>query len=119
VPNLPVPLTLNNAYRNMKDKGGRALTTAAKKYKAEVAEIVAMEALAAGFTVPPNARLHVEFVFVFPTNARDGDNAVKLPLDAAATALGFNDNQVVSMYWQKLVNAAAPRCDMTIRLCPR
>lgn len=113
---LPVPPSLNNAYTTGRGHGRRVLSEEGRAYKAQAGRLIAHAAAAEGFQVPPRAPLRLGLRFWFARNNRDGSNAVKLLEDAAAEVLGVDDRYVVAMTWEKAIDAAAPRCDLTIEL---
>ena len=116
VAGLPIPPSLNNAYTTGRGHGRRVLTDEGRAFKAQAGRLIAHAAAAQGFEVAPRAPLRIGLRFWFARNNRDGSNAVKLLEDAAAEVLGVDDRYVVAMTWEKALDAAAPRCDLTIEL---
>jgi Holliday junction resolvase RusA-like endonuclease len=94
---LPLPPSLNNAYRNLPGVG-RVASDDLRHYKAAAVPLATFLAREAEFQVPPKARLRIALTFAFATRTShtqsDIDNRVKPMLDALSAALHFNDNRV-------------------------
>jgi Holliday junction resolvase RusA-like endonuclease len=89
----PVPPSLNNAYFTSGNR--RVLSSEGATFKSKVIDLAIKEAERYGFKIPKGARLGFEMQVHFANRRpRDLDNCVKLPLDALATALEFNDSIV-------------------------
>lgn len=114
---LPVPPSLNNAYKNVR-RGGRVLTDTAKNYKTMAKRDVERLALVSGFRYPDGARLALTLTLHFSSNhRRDISNCVKLPEDALAEVLGFDDSRVDHLLVERgAVDAKNPRCEILLEV---
>lgn len=111
---LPVPPSLNNAYKNV--KRGRVLTKEAKDYKESAKQHI--EKLARQFRCPVGARFALSMKLYFSSNhRRDVSNCAKLPEDALSEVLGFDDCRVDRLLVERSgVDAANPRCEITLEV---
>lgn len=94
---LPLPPTLNKAYGTDFKTRRRFQSKEMAAFKEHAVPLVRVTARQLGF-VPAHRRLGVQLVFYFDTKAShtrsDIDNRCKPTLDALASALDFNDNQI-------------------------
>lgn len=114
---LMIPPSLNNAYKNIK-RGGRVLTEQAKQYKQRAKDAIEQAAIFHGFACPDNARLSLTLTLHFRNHhRRDVSNCVKLPEDALAEVLGFDDSRVDRLLVERgEVDADNPRCEITLEV---
>jgi len=62
--------------------------------------------------------LALDLRFYFESDLRrDIDGGLKITQDAVCEALGINDNRIVEVTLRKKRDAAAPRLELTLRLC--
>lgn len=115
---LDLPPTTNNAYTNGRGHGRRVLTGDARAFKEAAALIARRAAAHAGWQYQPGQRLAVSLRLHFPTNRRcDIANREKLPIDAIAEALGFDDSAIDDLHLQRgPVDKERPRCEVEVRV---
>jgi len=111
---LPIPPSTNNLYTN--GRGRRVLTTEARNYKTLAAYQVKQANDTIGWHYTPKARLRVELKLFFADNRRrDIANCEKLPVDAVAETLGFDDCVIDKLTIERAgIDKANPRCELTV-----
>jgi crossover junction endodeoxyribonuclease RusA len=119
---LPLPPSINHQYATV--QGRRVLSSAGRRFKALVGQEV-LCALAKRKSGPPLAQmldgipLALDLRFYFESELRrDIDGGLKITQDAVCEALGINDNRIIEVTLRKKRDAAAPRLELTLRLCP-
>ncbi len=94
---LPLPPSLNNSYLTNRKTNRRFPSKALTEFKDRAIPLARVIARQLDFE-PHHKRLGVQLVFFFDTRSSysrsDIDNRCKPTLDALASALGFNDNQI-------------------------
>jgi len=118
---LPLPPSINHQYATV--QGRRILSSAGRRFKALVGqEVLCM--LAKRKSHHPLGRtqdgtpLALDLRFYFESELRrDIDGGLKITQDAVCEALGINDNRIVEVTLRKQRDAAAPRLELTLRLC--
>lgn len=115
---LPVPPSVNNAYINNPNGHGRKLSPEARKYKEAAEKEIAKAAIVQGFECPADARLALTLTLYFKDNRRrDISNCAKLPEDSLATALGFDDCRVDSLFIERAVaDKHGARCEIELAI---
>lgn len=115
---LDLPPTTNNAYTNGRGHGRRVLTADARAFKATAALIARNSAALLNWQYQPGQRLAVCIRLHFPNNHRcDLANREKLPIDAIAEALGFDDTVIDDLRLQRgAVDKSHPRCEIELRV---
>ena len=118
---LPLPPSINHQYATV--QGRRVLSSAGRRFKALVGQEV-LCALAKRKSPPPLGQtqdgtpLALDLRFYFESELRrDIDGGLKITQDAVCEALGINDNRIVEVTLRKKRDAAAPRLELTLRLC--
>jgi Holliday junction resolvase RusA-like endonuclease len=114
---LPVPPSINSQY--IHTRYGTRLTPAAEAFRQE-AVFLMREALH-GAQWPSSAFCRVTLQAWFPNEKRprDIDNILKITIDAAAAALGFNDKQVREVHaYHRGYDKNDPRCELYIEVMP-
>jgi len=119
---LPLPPSINHQYATV--QGRRVLSSAGRRFKALVGQEV-LCALAERKSGPPLGQmldgtpLALDLRFYFESELRrDIDGGLKIAQDAVCEALGLNDNRIVEVTLRKKRDAAAPRLELSLRLCP-
>lgn len=114
---LPVPPSLNNAYKNVK-RGGRVLTKTAKDYKEFAKKRIEALARIGMFQCPADARFALSLKLYFSSNhRRDVSNCAKLPEDALSEVLGFDDCRVDRLLVERgEIDKENPRCEITLEV---
>lgn len=115
---LPLPPSINEQYATV--NGHRISTIVARRFKETVQKKV-RELERAG-QLPPEAYqrlregyLALLLVFYFETPLkRDLDGGLKISQDALCTALGLNDNRVVSIHLLKYIDPLRPRLEIEL-----
>ena len=112
---LPIPPSTNTAYRNTRDRGGRALTNKARNYKSAVQILTSVEARKQKWQYK-DERLGLSIAFYFPNKRRhDLGNCEKLLVDSIAKALNFDDAVIDKLYLERRApDAREPRCEVTL-----
>lgn len=114
---LPCPPSINHMY--IHTRYGTRLTPAADAYRQEA--VLRLREALHGSQWPTAAHVRVTVQVWFPNEKkpRDVDNCLKLVIDAAAAALGFNDKLVreVHAYHRGYCKEDA-RCELTIEVLP-
>lgn len=94
---LPIPPSVNHAYRRYTTKGGRRMNVLTKKAQEwiEDAQVIAIDAMnRSGWVRPEKIKVVVEYVVYWPDRRkRDPSNLEKLMLDALRVVTG--DDQYV------------------------
>jgi crossover junction endodeoxyribonuclease RusA len=118
---LPLPPSINHQYATV--QGRRVLSSAGRRFKALVGQEV-LCALAKRKSGPPldqmldGIPLALDLRFYFESELRrDIDGGLKIAQDAVCEALGLNDNRIVEVTLRKKRDAAAPRLELSLRLC--
>lgn len=94
------PPGINEMYINVPGRG-RALTSAAKKWKEAINAIVRLSA--EDYDQYKTSDLRLEIMWFWPDiYKRDIDGPVKLVQDAVCEALGYNDKRIVELSVTKL-----------------
>lgn len=115
---LPLPPSINEQYATV--NGHRISTIVARRFKETVQKKV-RELERAG-QLPPEAyrrlregylALLLAFYFETPLK-RDLDGGLKISQDALCTALGLNDNRVVSIHLLKYIDPLHPRLELEL-----
>ncbi|TLY22903.1 MAG: RusA family crossover junction endodeoxyribonuclease [Nitrospirae bacterium] len=119
---LPLPPSINHQYATV--QGRRVLSSAGRRFKALVGQEV-LCALAKRKSGPSLGQmldgipLALDLRFYFESELRrDIDGGLKITQDAVCEALGLNDNRIVEVTLRKKRDAAAPRLELSLRLCP-
>jgi crossover junction endodeoxyribonuclease RusA len=115
---LPLPPSINEQYATV--GGHRVSTIVARRFKETVQKKV-RELERAG-QLPPEAyqRLRAGYlalllIFYFETPLkRDLDGGLKISQDALCSALGLNDNRVVSIHLLKYIDPLHPRLEIEL-----
>lgn len=110
---LPLPPGVNNQYVTVGRR--RVLSKSAQKFKRDVSKLV--ERLRLDGRLSPSHESHVKstllgvyLTFYFETpRRRDLDGGLKIALDALATALDFDDRDVVDLHLTKQIDPLHPR----------
>src|SRR2546421_12687526 len=117
----PSPPSINHQYATV--QGRRVLSSAGRRFKALVGQEV-LCALAKRKSPPPLGQaqdgtpLALDLRFYFESELRrDIDGGLKITQDAVCEDLGINDNRIVEVTLRKKRDAAAPRLELTLRLC--
>lgn len=116
---LPVPPSINQQYVVV-GKRKRVLSKVASTWKKDAMKAMAM--MRDRSVISPveehafqNNLLGVYMTFFFATPMRrDVDGGVKITLDTIATALGFDDRNVVDMHLTKQIDPLHPRVEIDI-----
>lgn len=116
---LPVPPSINQQYVVV-GKRKRVLSKVASTWKKDAMKAMAM--MRDKSVISPveehafqNNLLGVYMTFFFATPMRrDVDGGVKITLDTIATALGFDDRNVVDMHLTKQIDPLHPRVEVDI-----
>lgn len=113
---LPIPPSLNNAYKNVRH--GRVLSEAAKDYKFRAKEEIAWTLAIQKFKAPADARFALSLKLYFSSShRRDVSNCVKLPEDSLAEVLGFDDSRVDRLLVERGgIDKQNPRCEITLEV---
>ncbi len=116
---IPLPPSLNNAYATDRRTGRRFASAALTAFKAEAIPLIRIAAADCRMAIPPGAALALTLRLYFGTkqgySSSDADNRIKAAMDAAAVALGFNDNRIIDVRCVKAgVDRAAPRCELEL-----
>lgn len=115
---LPLPPGVNNQYVTVGRR--RVLSKPAKAFKLDVAKLV--ERLRTSGALLPQIEasltssllgLYLTFYFETPRR-RDLDGGLKIALDALATALGFDDRDVVDLHLTKQIDPLRPRLEVQL-----
>ena len=115
---LPLPPGVNNQYVTVGRR--RVLSKEAKAFKSNVAKLV--ERLRADGLLSPRvesalgtSHLGAYLTFYFETpRRRDLDGGLKITLDALATAIGFDDRDIVDLHLTKQIDPLRPRLEVQI-----
>ena len=115
---LPLPPGVNNQYVSVGRR--RVLSQPAQVFKRDVRKII--ERARASNAVTPATEsalrqsvLGVYLSFYFETpRRRDLDGGLKIALDALATALGFDDRDIVDLHLTKYIDPLRPRLEAQI-----
>ena len=116
---LPIPPSINQQYVVV-GKRTRVLSKVASTWKKDANKAIAM--MRDKSVISPveehafqNNLLGVYMTFYFTTPMRrDVDGGVKITLDTIATALGFDDRNVVDMHLTKQIDPLHPRVEVDI-----
>lgn len=116
---LPIPPSINNQYVVV-GKRKRVLSKVANTWKKDATR--AMQMMRDKSVISPVEEhafqtnlLGVYMTFFFATPMRrDVDGGVKITLDTIATALGFDDRNVVDMHLTKQIDPLHPRVEIDI-----
>lgn len=116
---LPIPPSINQQYVVV-GKRKRVLSKVASTWKKNANKAIAM--MRDKSVISPveehafqNNLLGVYMTFYFTTPMRrDVDGGVKITLDTVATALGFDDRNVVDMHLTKQIDPLNPRVEIDI-----
>lgn len=116
---LPIPPSINQQYVVV-GKRKRVLSKIASTWKKDAMKAMAM--MRDRSIISPveehafqNNLLGVYMTFFFTTPMRrDVDGGVKITLDTVATALGFDDRNVVDMHLTKQIDPLHPRVEVDI-----
>ncbi len=118
---LPLPPSINHQYATV--QGRRILSSAGRRFKALVGQEVLCALAKRKSPHPPGQTqngtpLALDLQFYFESELRrDIDGGLKITQDAVCEALGINDNRIVEVTLRKKRDAAAPRLELTLRLC--
>lgn len=107
-----VPVSSNGMYKNIKGRGGRALTTEAKAWKegvtADVKNIINRQGL--DFRHLAKKPLRAKYHFYVPELYRsDLDGKVKALQDSTMSAMGLDDRYIVHATVEKSLDKKRPR----------
>lgn len=113
---LPVPPSLNNAYKNV--RRGRVLTAEAKDYKENAKNTIQARLNLTGFFFSDDDRFALTLKLYFSSNhRRDISNCAKLPEDALSEVLGFDDCRVDRMVVERAgISVKFPRCEILLEV---
>jgi crossover junction endodeoxyribonuclease RusA len=115
---LPLPPGVNNQYVSVGRR--RVLSGPAKAFKRDVAKLI--ERLRTSGDLLPQTEstlcssllgLYLTFYFETPRR-RDLDGGLKIALDALATAIGFDDRDVVDLHLTKQIDPLRPRLEVQL-----
>lgn len=112
---LPVPPSVNSQY--IHTRYGTRLTPAAEAFR-QRAVLLVREALG-GAQWPTEAfyRVTIQVWFANEKRPRDVDNILKLTIDSAAAACGFDDKRVREVHaYHRGYCKADPRCELTVEV---
>lgn len=115
---LPLPPSINEQYATV--NGRRVSTLAARHFKQSVQQQVrklerANQLSAEMRTQFGNGYLALLLMFYFETPLkRDLDGGLKIAQDALCSALGLNDNRVVSVHLLKYIDPLHPRLEIEL-----
>jgi crossover junction endodeoxyribonuclease RusA len=115
---LPMPPGVNNQYVSVGRR--RVLSKEAKAFKRDVSKQV--ERLRSNGHLSPHVEsvlgtclLGAYLTFYFETpRRRDLDGGLKIALDALATALGFDDRDIVDLHLTKQIDPLRPRLEVQL-----
>src|ERR1700731_4115036 len=115
---LPLPPGINEQYATV--NGHRISTTVARHFKQAVTQKI--RAMERDGLVTAEVRekfqqgyLTLLLIFYFETPLkRDLDGGLKITLDALCSALGVNDNRVVSLHLLKYIDPLHPRLEIEL-----
>lgn len=110
---LPVGPSVNHCYVTTRN-GRRVLSAEARRYVDTAALLVRAEASRAGFVIGGKTRLTLTARIWFERDNRDADNALKLPIDALAEALGINDRWIKEWHIYSAVDKRNPRIEVEL-----
>lgn len=115
---LPLPPGVNNQYLTVGRR--RVLSKSAKAFKSDVAKLIDQLRHHDGLSRQTeltlgSSLLGVYLTFYFETpRRRDLDGGLKIALDALATAIGFDDRDVVDLHLTKQIDPLRPRLEVQI-----
>lgn len=109
---LPLPPSLNNAYRNLKGKG-RVLTRESREYK----QRCAMLATGQGARVLDGDVVIAGTIYL-PSRRRDLSNCIKLLEDALKGVCYHDDRQVSRLDLRRRYDKGNPRVEITVQADP-
>jgi crossover junction endodeoxyribonuclease RusA len=115
---LPLPPGVNNQYVTVGRR--RVLSKPARAFKQDVAKLIERMRIGGSLTRQVEAAfadslLGVYMTFYFETpRRRDLDGGLKIALDAMATALGFDDRDVVDLHLAKQIDPLRPRLEVQL-----
>lgn len=115
---VPLPPGVNNQYLTVGRR--RVLSKSAKAFKSDVAKLI--DRLRTQGALSRNTEstlcsslLGIYLTFYFETpRRRDLDGGLKIALDALATAIGFDDRDVVDLHLTKQIDPLRPRLEVQI-----
>jgi crossover junction endodeoxyribonuclease RusA len=115
---LPLPPSINEQYATA--NGHRVSTTVARRFKETVQKKV--QEMKRKSNIPPEAYTQLRqgylallLIFYFETPLkRDLDGGLKITQDALCSALGLNDNRVVSLHLLKYIDPLHPRLEVEL-----
>lgn len=115
---LPLPPGVNNQYVTVGRR--RVLSKSAKMFKSEVAKLIDRLRCQGELSGQLEATLcssllgaYLTFYFETPRR-RDLDGGLKIALDALATAIGFDDRDVVDLHLTKQIDPLRPRLEVQL-----
>jgi Holliday junction resolvase RusA-like endonuclease len=116
---LPLPPSVNAAYFNRKT-GGRGLTAAARKWKADAQSEIMVARSEQQYDFPLEQRVLVLVKLWFGSDGkRDVDNCLKLTIDALASMFFFNDVAVIAPIPLLMgIDARNPRMEIAMWTVP-
>jgi crossover junction endodeoxyribonuclease RusA len=115
---LPLPPGVNNQYVTVGRR--RVLSKPARAFKQDVAKLIERMRIAGSLTRQAEAAfadslLGVYMTFYFETpRRRDLDGGLKIALDAMASAIGFDDRDVVDLHLAKQIDPLRPRLEVQL-----
>ena len=112
---LPVGPSVNHCYVTTR-QGRRVLSAEARRYVETAVLLVRAEAARSGLAISGKARLCLTARIWFERDNRDADNALKLPVDALAEALGINDRWIKEWHIYSAVDKRNPRIEVELKM---
>lgn len=115
---LPLPPGVNNQYVTVGRR--RVLSREAQAFKKDVAKLIDRARLDGTMTTQAEFALkdsvlgcYLTFFFESPRR-RDLDGGLKIALDALASAIGFDDRDVVDLHLTKRIDPLRPRLEVQV-----
>lgn len=115
---LPLPPGVNNQYLTVGRR--RVLSKSAKTFKSDVAKLIdrlrnqgALSGQVESTLLSSLLGVYLTFYFETPRR-RDLDGGLKIALDALATAIGFDDRDVVDLHLTKQIDPLRPRLEVQL-----
>ena len=115
---LPLPPGVNNQYVTVGRR--RVLSKPARAFKQDVAKLIERMRISGDLSryaesAISSSLLGVYMTFYFETpRRRDLDGGLKIALDAMATAIGFDDRDVVDLHLWKQIDPLRPRLEVQL-----
>lgn len=115
---LPLPPGVNNQYVTVGRR--RVLSKPARAFKQDVARQIERMRISGDLSrhaevAISSSLLGVYMTFYFETpRRRDLDGGLKIALDAMATAIGFDDRDVVDLHLSKQIDPLRPRLEVQV-----